>query len=129
MAPKEQGLTDHTNISHETEPSLTSPSMNKTKCSVLGATGAVSQRFVVLLESHSSFELIVLDASERYAGKTPSEIVKWVQSRPMPEGFEDLVGQSCVTTAFKECDVVSSGLDNDRARGIADYSFKSLYTN
>ncbi len=36
---------------------------------ILGATGAVGQRFVELLEGHPWFEVAALYASERSAGK------------------------------------------------------------
>ena len=44
--------------------------MNKIKVGILGATGAVGQRFVQLLENHPYFELTSLAASEKSADKT-----------------------------------------------------------
>jgi aspartate-semialdehyde dehydrogenase len=42
---------------------------NKIKVGVLGATGAVGQRFVQLLQNHPWFEITALCASDRNAGK------------------------------------------------------------
>ena len=41
----------------------------KIKVGVLGATGAVGQRFISLLDGHPWFEVTELYASERSAGK------------------------------------------------------------
>ena len=43
--------------------------MDKLRVAVLGATGMVGQRFVKLLSDHPRFELEVLAASSRSAGK------------------------------------------------------------
>ncbi|MBP5741072.1 MAG: aspartate-semialdehyde dehydrogenase, partial [Bacteroidales bacterium] len=53
--------------------------MDKYKVGVLGATGMVGQRFVTLLAGHPWFEIVVLAASPRSAGKTYEEAVdgKW----------------------------------------------------
>ena len=43
--------------------------MSKIKTAILGATGAVGQRFIQLLENHPDFEITALCASDRSAGK------------------------------------------------------------
>lgn len=45
---------------------------------VLGATGAVGQRFVQLLADHPWFEIAALASSERSAGRPFSEVSNWV---------------------------------------------------
>ncbi len=59
----------------------------KLKVGILGATGMVGQRFVTLLAEHPWFEIRVLAASARSAGKTYAEAVgdKWKMTVPMPE--------------------------------------------
>ncbi len=52
---------------------------------VLGATGAVGQRFVALLADHPWFEIVALTASERSAGRPFSTAARWVLSTPLPE--------------------------------------------
>lgn len=52
---------------------------------VLGATGAVGQTFVRLLEGHPWFRLAELAASERSAGKTYAEATRWIEGVMPPE--------------------------------------------
>lgn len=52
---------------------------------VLGATGAVGQRFVALLDGHPWFRLAAVCASDRSAGKRYGEAVRWHLDRPIPE--------------------------------------------
>lgn len=67
--------------------------MNKMKVGVIGATGMVGQRFLTLLEDHPYFEVAVLAASARSAGKTYAEAVgeRWKMTTPMPEQYKDMV--------------------------------------
>ena len=43
--------------------------MQKSRVAVLGATGMVGQRLLVLLENHPYFDVVKLAASPRSAGK------------------------------------------------------------
>jgi aspartate-semialdehyde dehydrogenase len=52
--------------------------MAKIPVAVLGATGAVGQRFVQLLADHPWFEIVALAASERSAGRRFAEVSNWV---------------------------------------------------
>lgn len=52
---------------------------------ILGATGAVGQRLVGLLETHPDFEIAVLTASDSSAGSTYREAAKWRLGVPIPE--------------------------------------------
>ena len=63
------------------------------KVGVVGATGMVGQRFLTLLENHPYFEVVVLAASARSAGKTYREAVgeRWKMTTPMPEKYADMV--------------------------------------
>ncbi len=81
----------------------------KIKAGVLGATGAVGQRFVQLLENHPWFDLTEVAASERSAGKTYGEAVRWLQSRPLPESTRRLTVKPCRPEL--DCRIVFSGLD------------------
>ncbi len=64
----------------------------KLKVGVLGGTGMVGQRFVSLLEGHPWFEVTVIAASARSAGKTYEEAVgdRWKMDRPMPEAAKKI---------------------------------------
>ena len=55
------------------------------KVGILGATGAVGQRFIELLRDHSLFEIGALTASEESAGRPYGEAAKWRIGAPIPE--------------------------------------------
>ncbi len=59
--------------------------MRKIKVAILGATGAVGQRFVQLLEDHPWFEVTALTGSDRTVGQTYGEGCRWILPSPMPE--------------------------------------------
>lgn len=61
--------------------------MKKYKVAVIGATGMVGQRFMLLLAEHPWFELTILAASANSAGKTYEEAVgnRWAMTDPIPE--------------------------------------------
>lgn len=90
----------------------------KRSCGVLGATGSVGQRFILLLANHPHFELTVVGASKRSAGQKYKDAAKWKQAQPMSKELGNLVVQECVPEAFKTCDIVFSGLDSDVAGDI-----------
>lgn len=69
--------------------------MSRIPVAILGATGLVGQRLVVLLERHPWFELAYLAASDNSVGKRYSSAVKWQLSDPMPEPVRDMVVQEC----------------------------------
>ncbi|KAI9497457.1 aspartate-semialdehyde dehydrogenase [Zychaea mexicana] len=88
------------------------------KVGILGATGTVGQRFILLLADHPVFTIHAVGASSRSAGKAYKDAVKWKQSKPIPANVDTLTVKSCVAEEFKECDVVFSGLDSDVAGDI-----------
>ncbi|NEU56332.1 aspartate-semialdehyde dehydrogenase [Halorussus sp. MSC15.2] len=57
---------------------------------VLGATGAVGQRCIQLLDGHPEFELAAVTASEDSAGRPYSEAAKWRVDSPIPSAAADL---------------------------------------
>ena len=67
--------------------------MEKMKVGIIGATGMVGQRFLMLLENHPYFEVSVLAASARSAGQTYEEAVngRWKMSSPLPEKYKKMV--------------------------------------
>ena len=60
---------------------------------IIGATGMVGQRFAILLENHPWFNVTVLAASSRSAGKTYKEAVgeRWFMDVPMPKSMENMI--------------------------------------
>lgn len=62
---------------------------------ILGATGAVGQRFVELLLSHPWFEIAALAASEKSAGLPYKEAVRWMMATPLPESIGTMQVETC----------------------------------
>ena len=67
--------------------------MKQFNVGVIGATGMVGQRFMLLLSKHPWFNVTVLAASPRSAGKTYRAAVgnKWAFDTPIPEKFASMV--------------------------------------
>ena len=76
---------------------------------IIGATGMVGQRFAVLLENHPWFNVKVLAASSRSAGKTYKEAVgdRWFMDVPMPGSMENIV----IKDAEADVDEIASEVD------------------
>jgi len=64
--------------------------MNKISVAVLGATGAVGQRFVQLLENHPWFQVTAVTGSERTTHQRYADACRWILPEPMPETVKDL---------------------------------------
>lgn len=60
---------------------------------IIGATGMVGQRFASLLENHPWFNVKVLAASPRSAGKKYADVIgnRWAMKTPIPEGLKDMI--------------------------------------
>ena len=88
----------------------------KIRVGVLGATGAVGQRFVQMLQGHPWFALSVLCASPRNAGKRYGEACNWLLRGDMPAHLQDIVlaemGQGI------DCQIVFSALPSGVAREV-----------
>lgn len=98
----------------------------KLKCAILGGTGMVGQRFISLLENHPWFEVSVIAASPRSAGKKYSETVegRWKMDTPMPEAVKDIIVRdvSRVEEVAKDVDFCFSAVDmsKDEIRAIEE---------
>ena len=70
---------------------------------IIGATGMVGQRFATLLENHPWFDVKVLAASARSAGKTYREALgkRWAMSAPIPSKMADMVIYDAVADVEK----------------------------
>lgn len=82
---------------------------------ILGGTGMVGQRFISLLEDHPWFEVKVIAASPRSAGKRYEDAVgdRWKMKTPMPEAVKDIVVMNVneVDKVASEVDFVFSAVD------------------
>ena len=57
---------------------------------ILGATGAVGQRLIELLDPHPTFEIAALTASEDSAGNPYREVAKWRANSPIPDAVAEM---------------------------------------
>ncbi len=85
---------------------------------VLGCTGSVGQRFILLLALHSHFKVHVLGASPRSAGQKYKDAVRWKQDIPMSKELGEMMVKECKAEEFRDCDLIFSGLDSDVAGDI-----------
>jgi aspartate-semialdehyde dehydrogenase len=85
---------------------------------ILGATGAVGQKFIRLLNDHPWFNIGTLGASGRSAGKKYRSAVQWIESIAQPEDIANMTVASCTPDNFKNIDFVFSGLDSSVAGEI-----------
>ena len=103
----------------------------KWRVAVVGATGMVGQRFVSLLADHPWFEIAVVAASARSAGKTYEEAVsdRWAFDWPIPQNVRPLVVRdaSDVAAVTGEVDFVFCAVDmkKDEIRALEDAYAKS----
>ncbi len=86
--------------------------MRSYKVGVIGATGMVGQRFITLLAEHPWFNLEVLAASPRSAGKKYKEAVgeKWSMESEIPEKIANMI-------------VMDAGADVKRIAELVDFVF------
>ena len=89
--------------------------MEKLRAGIIGGTGMVGQRYVTLIANHPWFELSVIAASARSAGKTYEEAVgaKWALDDPMPDCAKKMVVRNAADVAdiVKDVDFVFSAVD------------------
>jgi len=99
------------------------------KVAILGATGAVGQRFIQLLQEHPWFEIEGLAASERSAGKRYREACAWRMETPLPPEIGEMTVANASPKAVSEAgnmDLVFSALPGDMA-GPVEEEFAAKY--
>lgn len=86
--------------------------MKQYNVGIIGATGMVGQRFATLLENHPWFNVKVLAASPRSAGKTYEEVAgnRWKMAVPMPESMKNMV-------------LLDATSDIEKIAGMVDFFF------
>lgn len=103
----------------------------KLRVGILGGTGMVGQRFISLLENHPWFEVTVIAASPRSAGKKYIDAVgdRWKMKTPMPEAVKDIVVMNVneVEKVAAQVDFVFSAVDmtKDEIRAIEEQYAKT----
>lgn len=93
---------------------------NKTKVAVMGCTGIVGQQFVRMLQGHPFFELSVLTASDRSAGRKYGETLNWAVGGEIPDPARKMEIQETSAESILESGarVVFSALPAVRAETI-----------
>ncbi len=86
------------------------------KAAILGATGAVGQRFIQLLQDHPWFEVAEVVASERSAGKTYAEATHWILDGQPPASVAGLTVKALGSSL--ESPLVFSALPKEAAETI-----------
>ena len=87
--------------------------MKRRNVAVLAATGTVGQRFIQLLENHPWFEISVLAASQRSAGKKYRDACNWRLETEMPKEVGEMT-------------VVNTNLKSVKEAGDVDFIFSAL---
>ncbi len=91
--------------------------MKELKVGLLGATGAVGQRYINMLSHHPFLRLETLMGGKS-AGKKYGAAVKWLFSEPIPEETAKREVKKAVPESANGCDVVFSALPSEVARQI-----------
>lgn len=90
--------------------------VKKIDVAILGATGAVGQRFMALLEDHPWFQVKEVVASVRSAGKTYQEAANWVLDGLPPTDVAELTVKSLDDTLTSP--IIFSALPSQTAREV-----------
>ncbi|MBS7638925.1 MAG: aspartate-semialdehyde dehydrogenase [Candidatus Bathyarchaeia archaeon] len=97
--------------------------LKRKNVAILAATGAVGQRFVQLLENHPWFDISVLAASERSAGKKYRDACIWRMETEMPKEIGEMTVVNTDLKSVKDAgdvDLVFSALPGDIAGPIEE---------
>jgi len=97
----------------------------KIPVAVLGATGAVGQRFIQLLANHPWFTITALAASERSAGHRYADVCRWVIPGDPPPAIGEMIVQNLNPTLPAK--IVFSALPSEVAREIEPDFAKAGY--
>ncbi len=91
----------------------------KMKVGIVGATGMVGQRLITLLHDHPYFEISVLAASARSAGKSYEEALggRWKMTTPCPEQYLSMpvIDAEKVEEIGASCSFVFCAVNMDKA--------------
>ncbi|NWJ44761.1 MAG: aspartate-semialdehyde dehydrogenase [Chloroflexi bacterium] len=85
------------------------------KVGVLGATGAVGQRFLQCLDGHPWFEVTALGASGRNVGKKYGAVPGWRLSSDVPKYVRDIELVEGEPGKDWDCEIIFSSLPSDIA--------------
>ncbi|MBN2695776.1 aspartate-semialdehyde dehydrogenase [bacterium] len=95
--------------------------MKKIGVGVLGATGAVGQRFIQLLENHPWFEVVFIAASQKSSGKIYEKAVKWKQTTSIPKNISTMLVSNVDSKNINGAQIMFSGLDSSVAEEVEKF--------
>lgn len=100
-----------------------------TSVGIVGATGAVGQRFVQLIEDHPEFKIDAVTASPDSVGKTYREAAKWRVDTPIPDRVAQLPVQESKPDALPDdLELVFSSLPSSVAKEVEPALCEAGYT-
>lgn len=99
--------------------------MPNKKVAVVGATGVAGQQFLAALANHPYFEVVLLAASARSAGKTYEQALtteagarQWFCPEPLAPQFVHLKVQDALKLDLRGVDLVFAAVESDAAREL-----------
>ncbi|MBI2302351.1 MAG: aspartate-semialdehyde dehydrogenase [Armatimonadetes bacterium] len=98
--------------------------MSRLRTAVVGATGVAGQQFAATLADHPAFDVTVLTASERNAGKryrdalTRNGAFGWWCSEPLDDRLAEMVVQDAEKLDPHSVDLVFTALESDVAKRL-----------
>lgn len=99
--------------------------MKRKTVAVVGATGVAGQQFLASLSGHPIFDVVVLAASERSAGKSyadaltdASGAVRWHCQEPLDPAFARILVEDASRLDATRVDLVFSAVEADAAREL-----------
>lgn len=101
--------------------------MSNFRIGILGATGAVGQRFIQLLQDHPWFRIHALFASDRSSGQSYREACTWRLPTPLPEPVAAMPVYPCEPRHASGLDLVFSALPSSSAKTIEPAFAKAGY--
>jgi aspartate-semialdehyde dehydrogenase len=89
------------------------------RAGILGATGAVGQRLIQLLEPHPEFEIAALTASEASAGSRYRDAAKWRINMPIPDSVAEMtVTETAPEAVSDDIDLLFSSLPSSVGEAV-----------
>jgi len=100
--------------------------MDRIRVAIVGATGVIGQQFVVALQHHPWFEISLLAASERSAGKTylealrdeKTKAIRWLCDGQPEKDVLEMPVENAATMNLGKVDAVFSAVEADVARQL-----------
>ena len=100
--------------------------MKKRSVGVLGATGMVGQRFIESLVDHPWFDLTLLAASSRSAGKKYKDAVTWYLDSELPDEIVEVMAYYNVIADKKINQIDDLAVSDEEARRVKEMAIEEL---